>query len=165
MTGRAGLDLLHADDIESLWGMPVAGDIAVCGFGFGGPTVFLAAYLHTYDDGMPRDRRALWVMDRFRASEGFADLNQARETLHRSTCSTTGVRFLQGDVAAHRRRRLGAPRRSSAWARPGRPASGTRSERLVPPPRPRGASSLIERGERPRGARRPSLRVPRGARA
>jgi cephalosporin hydroxylase/predicted O-methyltransferase YrrM len=98
--GRVGLDHLQ-ERLDAVWSPQERGDFAVCGVGFGGPSVFLAAYLQARDfDHRPLHRRKLWIVDRFRYDEGRADLNQIREALDRFDVLDNQVRFLQGDPLA-----------------------------------------------------------------
>jgi cephalosporin hydroxylase len=99
VSGRVGLDHLH-ECLDGLWSTAARGDLVACGFGFGASPVFLAAYLHAADRVPPGQRRRLWVVDAFRPVDGHADLNQAREALHRFGVLDDRIRFLQGDPGA-----------------------------------------------------------------
>ena len=99
-SGRAGLDHLH-ECLDTAWGNNARGDVAVYGAGFGGPSVFSAAYLQARDfEHRKKLRRRLWVADRFRPGDQTADLNQTREALARFDVLDEHVRFLQGEPAA-----------------------------------------------------------------
>ena len=99
-SGRVGLDHLH-ECLDTVWGSFVRGDLAVCGTGLGGSTVFLAAYLDAHDpESRPKLRRKLWVFDRFHPSDDHADLNRLRDTLARFDLLGKRIRLLQGDPAA-----------------------------------------------------------------
>ena len=96
-SGRVGLDHLQ-EGLDTVWAGLVRGDLLVCGVGFAGPAVLMAAYLQARDfDHRQAQRRKLWIVDRFRASDGHADLNQTRDALDRFGLLDDRVRFLQGD--------------------------------------------------------------------
>jgi cephalosporin hydroxylase len=99
-TGRLGLDHLQRQ-LDRVWDGHVSGDLAVCGVGPGGSTVLMAAFLEAYDDDpLPGQVRGLWVIDRFRRSDGGADLNVVRDRIHRFGLLGRRVRLLQGDPDA-----------------------------------------------------------------
>jgi cephalosporin hydroxylase/glycosyltransferase involved in cell wall biosynthesis len=98
--GRSGLDRLHRY-LDVVWEGHVPGGVATCGVGQGGATLFLAAFLEAHDqDPRPTRKRPLWVLDRFRRSEGGADLNVLRDRMARFGVLGQRVRFLQGDPDA-----------------------------------------------------------------
>jgi cephalosporin hydroxylase len=98
--GRLGLDRLHRW-LDTAWQQHVGGDIATCGVGHGGAALFLAAFLEAHDqDPRPGHQRPLWVLDRFRRSDGGADLNVVRDRFARFGVLGGRVRFLQGDPDA-----------------------------------------------------------------
>jgi cephalosporin hydroxylase len=98
--GRLGLDNLH-EHVDALWDAAIRGDLAVCGVGQGGSTLLVAAFLEAHgDDPRPGHQRQLWVLDRFRRSDGGADFNLLRDRLHRFDLLTRRVRLLQGEPAA-----------------------------------------------------------------
>lgn len=100
LSGRAGLDHLH-ECLDTAWATVGPGDIAVCGAGLGGPSVFLAAYLDTHDHEIrPALRRKLWVADRFHPTDDHVDLNRLRDILSRFDLLDDRARFLQGDLGA-----------------------------------------------------------------
>jgi cephalosporin hydroxylase len=98
--GRVGLDRLHRY-LDLVWERHVGGGFATCGVAQGGTTLFLAAFLDAHDqDPRPTRQRPLWVLDRFRRSDGGADLNVLRDRLARFGLLGRRVRLLQGDPAA-----------------------------------------------------------------
>ncbi|HET8619427.1 MAG TPA: CmcI family methyltransferase [Acidimicrobiales bacterium] len=98
--GRDGLDRLHRY-LDGVWERDVPGDVATCGAGQGGATLFLAAFLEAHDqDPRPARQRPLWVLDRFLRSAGGADLNVLRDRLARFGLLGGRVRLLQGDPGA-----------------------------------------------------------------
>jgi len=98
--GRAGLDRLHGY-LDQMWDRHIGGGFVTCGVGQGGPTLLLAAFLESHDqDPRPARQRPLWVLDRFRRSEGGADLNLLRDRLARFCLFGQRVRLLQGDPDA-----------------------------------------------------------------
>ena len=98
--GRNGLDRLHRH-LDTVWERHVPGDVATWGAGQGGSTLFLAAFLEAHDqDPRPGRERPLWVLDRFRRSDGGADLNVLRDRVARFGLLGHRVRFLQGDPEA-----------------------------------------------------------------
>jgi cephalosporin hydroxylase len=98
--GRIGLDRLHRY-LDLVWERDVRGDFASCGVGQGGATLLLAAFLEAHDqDPRPALQRPLWVLDRFRRSDGGADLNVLRDRLARFGLLGPRVRLLQGDPDA-----------------------------------------------------------------
>jgi cephalosporin hydroxylase len=99
-TGRLGLDRLHRH-LDALRAAHIHGDVTVCGVGHGGSALLVAAFLEAHEeDPRPAHQRRLWVLDRFRRSDGGADLNQMRDRLHRFGLLDQRVRLLQGDPAA-----------------------------------------------------------------
>jgi len=98
--GRFGLDHLHGQ-LDAVWAAGVRGDVAVCGAGQGGSTLLVAAFLDAHEENpRPAHQRQLWVLDRFRRSEGGADLNLVRDRLHRFGLLGRRVRLLRGLPAA-----------------------------------------------------------------
>jgi cephalosporin hydroxylase/GT2 family glycosyltransferase len=98
--GRLGLDRVHRY-LDLVWERGIPGGVASCGVGQGGSTLFLAAFLDAHDhDPRPTLQRPLWVLDRFRRSDGSADLNVLRDRLARFGLLGPRVRLLQGDPAA-----------------------------------------------------------------
>jgi hypothetical protein len=98
--GRTGLDNLHRH-MDGMCESGVPGDLVTCGVGQGGCTLLMAAILEARDDDpRPAHQRQLWVMDRFRRSEGGIDLNLMRDRLHRFGLLGRRVRLLQGEPAA-----------------------------------------------------------------
>ncbi|MGH9249135.1 MAG: CmcI family methyltransferase [Acidimicrobiales bacterium] len=98
--GRGGLDRLHRH-LDLVWARGVRGDVATCGVGQGGATLFLAAFLEAHDqDPRPTRQRPLWVLDRFLRSDGGVDLNVLRDRMARFGLIGHRVRLLQGDPGA-----------------------------------------------------------------
>jgi Macrocin-O-methyltransferase (TylF)/Methyltransferase domain len=95
-----GLDRLHRH-LDRVWEGHVDGGFVTCGVGQSGATLFLAAFLEAHDhDPRPPRQRPLWVLDRFRRSDGGAGLNVLRERLARFGLLGRRVRLLQGDPDA-----------------------------------------------------------------
>jgi cephalosporin hydroxylase len=98
--GRLGLDNVHRH-LDRLWESRVTGDLVACGVGQGGSAILMAAFLAARDDDpRPAHQRQLWVIDRFRRSEGGIDLNLLRDRLYRFDLLGRHVRVLQGDPGA-----------------------------------------------------------------
>jgi cephalosporin hydroxylase len=98
--GRIGLDRLHRY-LDLVWERDIRGGFASCGVGQGGATLLLAAFLEAHDqDPRAALQRPLWVLDRFRRSDGGADLNVLRDRLARFGLLGPRVRLLQGDPDA-----------------------------------------------------------------
>ena len=98
-SGRVGLDIVERA-MDEVWGRHLRGDIASVGFGKGGATILMAAYLEAHDEEHRKGhRRTLWIGDRFLAGEGRADLNQARERLDAFGLLDDRVRFVEGEPA------------------------------------------------------------------
>ena len=99
-TGRLGLDHVHRH-LDAIRAGHIPGDVTVCGVGHGGSTLLAAAFLQAHEeDPRPARQRRLWVLDRFRRSDGGADLNLVRDRLHCFGLLDQRVRLLQGDPAA-----------------------------------------------------------------